>query len=600
MNPILALAALAAVALMPAAAHGAEATGRGPAQDGKPAAGWTRTLNVDLSARDLALPPDASAQRLAKAALKRTAGRLRLRGSTLRLDRRLRTPAADGARALTQLRFQQTAGSLRVIWSQIDVTVVAGRVSAIGATVVPARTGRAAGERRISRKRARGIALHAVRGASEALDPLLAAYAGAPTTRRNAKRRAARRAWVVEVRPPPGPGEEVPTPLCIVVDAQSGKVIGRWPGMADRPDRGPQARGAKAAGEEPVASTAPSRPAARQVLLRVFDATNGSTDYAGFLVDGDPGTGRAWPPFTDLAPWNRECAPPSSPTNAPCVNYGAATSNLMDAVATNARNVAFTICAVRDYCGSRQGPLDSGDLVPWNVVGNAASSRVFADSLFVHIEAGDEMDNLECPGDDPPAGGCPGGPRTLDPRVPFNDVVAHEFGHIMDFVYAGDRSIDDDPAARSVQEALADMFAYDYDRDDARAFEETEEGPARDWEDPGAEALDGQPYPAHLDDFDSTPPAGAPHFNSTILSHAYFLLVEDVGHGRAGNVLQFVPFALSPKPTFGEVARRFIERAHDLYGGAVSAPAQAAFAQVGIELPVPGPPEDPDCGPEAC
>jgi hypothetical protein len=72
--------------------------------------------------------------------------------------------------------------------------------------------------------------------------------------------------------------------------------------------------------------------------------------------------------------------------------------------------------------------------------------------------------------------------------------------------------------------------------------------------------------------------------------------VEDVGHDRAGHVLQFVPFALSPKPTFAEVARRFIERAHDLYGSEVYGPAREAFAQVGIELPVPGPPEDPDCG----
>ncbi len=594
--------ALAAVALVLATVQEAEAT-----------AGWTRTVNADLSARELSLPAGASAQRLAKAALKRTAGRLGLRGVSLRLESRLRTPAGDGARALTQLRFQQTASSLRVIWSQIDVTVAAGRVSAISATVVPAKRGQAAGERRVSSRRARAIALRAAPAASEALDPLPVAYAGKPTVKRDAKPRTARRAWVVELQPPPAPGQHAPTPLCIVVDAQTGEVIARWPGMAGRPDRGPQARGAEATG----ARAASARAAVRQHLVHAHDGADaaadrsdpfdGTTDYASFLIDGDPGTGAAWPPFTATAPFSRQCAPPTAPTNAPCVNYHAAASGVMDAVATNARNVAFTICAVRDYCGRRHSPQTSGLYSPWEVIGNGSTSRAFFGSLAVEIEAGDEMDNTRCP--EPPPLGCPGGPRPLDPSLPFNDMVAHEFGHVMDWVYAGDRAIDeDDLAARSVQEALADMFAYDYDRDQqhAKIGEGTARGVRRDMANPGSLVFPGstQPYPAHMDDFDPTPPADSrgnrSHFNSTILSHAYYLLVQAVGHDRAGNVLQFVPFALSPKPTFGEVARRFIERAQDLYGGVVSAPARAAFAQVGIELPAPEPPEDPDCGPEAC
>ena len=160
-----------------------------------------------------------------------------------------------------------------------------------------------------------------------------------------------------------------------------------------------------------------------------------------------------------------------------------------------------------------------------------------------------------------------------------------------------------------MQEALADMFAYDYDRKNATLGENLTASRASgsvDWRDPGAVTYSGQPQPDHMDDYLHPPPpkqeggVSDVHFNATILSHAYYLFVADVGHDRAGHVLQSVPGSLSPKPTFGEVARRFIERAHDLYGGAVSTPAQAAFAQVGIELPVPGPPEDPDCGPEAC
>jgi hypothetical protein len=50
---------------------------------------------------------------------------------------------------LRQLRFQQTAGGLRVLWSQIDVAIVGGRVSSIDATVVPVADRAPAGKRRM-------------------------------------------------------------------------------------------------------------------------------------------------------------------------------------------------------------------------------------------------------------------------------------------------------------------------------------------------------------------------------------------------------------------------------------------------------------------
>ena len=65
---------------------------------------------------------------------------------------------------------------------------------------------------------------------------------GAPTRDRAAKPRRARSAWVVEVEPAGEQHEETAAGVCIVVDAATGKVIGRWPGIADRPDRGPVAR----------------------------------------------------------------------------------------------------------------------------------------------------------------------------------------------------------------------------------------------------------------------------------------------------------------------------------------------------------------------
>jgi Zn-dependent metalloprotease len=131
-----------------------------------------------------------------------------------------------------------------------------------------------------------------------------------------------------------------------------------------------------------------------------------------------------------------------------------------------------------------------------------------------------------------------------------------------------------------VQEALADMFAYEYDRFDARIGEDAVL--RRDIGDPTSLALGGQRFPDHMDDFDSTPPGNQPHYNSTILSHAYFLFVKRVGHTRAGHVLHNVPSFLSPRPTFAEIARAFYTRADQLYGVKVRAPAHAAFTAVGL------------------
>jgi len=603
--------ALAAAIPTPALARGAEATASEPAQQSKRAGGWTRALSVELSARDLGLSAGASAQRHAKAALERKAGRLGLPGSLsgVRVARARHVPRGpSGGRELDLVRFQQTVRGTRVVWSQIDVTIAAGEVSTIAATVVPVTGKRLAGKRKVSRKRALGIARRAVQGPDQALTPLPVAYAGTPTTKRKAKRRTPRLAWVVETTPASEAGAEAPTPLCIVVDAKTGKVIARWPGMADRPDRGPQARGAEPGGADlptPDGATARGEQVnPTQFMLDVHDGTNaaadrtepfdGTTLYSRFRIAGDPHPGTNWPAFTDSAPYNEPCG--QLPAPPPCVHYPPRDRPddvvaAMDAVATNARNVAFTICARRDYCGEVGGLIgDSapGFYAPWQVIGNGTgtSSRFFRSSLAVEIRAGSEMDGT-C--DDPPPVGCPGGPGDPDPSQPFNDVIAHEFGHIMDLVYAGDRAIDeDDQEAREVEEALADMFAYDYDREDSTAFEDADGGIARNWEDPGAESLGGQSYPAHMDDYVSSPPNGDEHFNSTILSHAYYLFEQVVGHDVAGNVLQYVPFSLSPKPTFQEVAQAFHDRARDLYGSIeVTGPARAAFAQVGLPPSIP-------------
>ena len=371
--------ALAAVAVITGTAYGAEATGGGPAKDSTRAAGWTRALNVDLSARDLSLPASASARRLAKAALTRTARRLgvprSLRG--VRVAGTRHVPVGPrGARELDLMRFQQTVRGVRVLWSQIDIAVASGRVSSIAATVVPVTGKRLTGERRVSRTRALRIARRAVAGPEQALQPLPVAYAGKPTTSRDAKARAPRRAWVVETTPASARDAETSTPLCVVVDAETGKVLARWWGIADRPDRGPQARGAltASAGRNGRLGGAAARAAQTDRGNGMLNVRDGSGLYASFVVDGDPHRGVNWPAFTDSAPWNKACIDSSAPL--PCVNYRGAYTDVMDAVATNARNVAFTICAVRDYCGKVGGLVGDTDRfhLAWQVIGNAEAS----------------------------------------------------------------------------------------------------------------------------------------------------------------------------------------------------------------------------------
>jgi Thermolysin metallopeptidase, alpha-helical domain len=566
----LALAALGAL-LAPAAAQAADARKAGRERpDREPAAAWTTTIDVDLSARKLGLPPRTSAPRLARAALKHEAKRLGVERSLsrLRLARDLRTPARGGARAIRQLRFQQTAGPLRVIWSQIDVTIAARKVRTINATVVPVKREAAASKRRVSRKRALRIARDAVAGPDEALRPLPIAYAGAPTTDRAAKPRTARRAWVVEVYPTARPDDEDDPPgLCVIVDAGTGKVIARWWGTAARPDSGPDARAADADAANGSTAHASATQSSSGGLrwLSVFDGTT-SVDpprpiYSRFLVEGDPRVSR-WPEWEEG------------------ILSGITRTAEMDAMTANARNVVRTVCDLRNYCGARGFSAAGNDKRAWAIVGNTNEddSHIERSSLSVFIADEDVM-------------GVQG-----DPNLPANDILAHEMGHIMNLTYSN-ADFSENVEVKSINEGLADMFSYEYDRFDAQHGEDRAIGASRDFQTPGRFSKGGQPYPAHMDHYDLTPPGGSGHFNSTILSHAYYLFVQRVGHTKAGAVLHHVPQRLSPRPTFAEVARSFNQTAQVLYGGTTAAQAVGAFSEVGL---APATPQEPDCGPLAC
>jgi hypothetical protein len=484
---------------------------------------WTQRLMLDLSPSDLGLRSGASARTLARAALERNAGRLGLPGSLrgLRVARAVHAPGgAQGAGELELLRFQQTVSGVRVVWSQIDVAIAAGDVSSISATVVPVAGTRLPGERRISRGQALRIARRAVKGPETALEPQPVAYAGRPSS--GGKRwRSPRLAWVVESAPARERererDDESTTGLCVVVDAETGTVLERWKGSAARPEA-TRRRAAK-----------PAQASNRAVVVDVF-ADNGNRYYARYIVEGDPHVGANWPSLARAR------------ANA---SFGGVPDNpLLDRLAENAKNAAFTICAVRNYCGQNGG--FNGPIAPWRVHRSAGASSSRANRQTLGILIAD---------------------RDVQPLTEFNDVMAHEFGHVMDWVYAGDRLVSF--AGFEVEEGLADMFAYDYDRGDATIGEPPPL--LRNLQTPWLLAYSGQPMPDHMSGYDCSPPGvqpgdpANPHFNSTILSHGYYLFVQSVGHPVAGNVLQYIPFFLDPNPRFVDVKSGFNTRAAQLY-----------------------------------
>jgi hypothetical protein len=527
-------------ALAPAAAQAADAaSGERARPSGEAANPWTKRVTVGLSARELGLSGQVPPRRLARVAIQRFAERLGLRRSLagVRFARQLRAPSGpDGAAELRLLRFQQTVGGVRVVWSQIDVTIAAGEVSSIAATVVPV-SDELSGERRVSRKRALAIARRDVDGAEDALRPMAVAHAGTPTTR-HARPRTARLAWVVETTPASELGKESPDGLCIVVDATTGKVLARWKGSAARPGAGP------------------ARAAALTTLIRVWEskgeAGTSTEAYAIWRTVGDPFNVFGWPqPGAAL--------------------YLTARTPLMDKVTENARRVHEYFCVIRFFCG-RDGGFD-GSFDVQDVVGNVPGDRSFArrDALDVYLHQ-----------------------VHVTPEDVPNDIMAHEHGHIMDWVHAGDRLVTDE--GKEVEEALADMFAYDFDPEDPTLGEDTAFGANQNWADPGSGASSrGGRYPALMREYKCPPSASDPYHNSMILSHAYYLFEQKVGHFAAGKVLQYVPWFLDPRPRFVDVKSAFIARARQLYPGRnIKLPSEKAVAareafvdEVGIGRDVP-------------
>jgi hypothetical protein len=490
---------------------------------------WGTTVRLDLSAGELGLSAAASDRALARAAISRTAKRLRLpRHGGLRFAF-AGTPGGTvaGARTLKHLRFRQSLGGLRVLWSDIDVAVSDGRVRSISATTVPVKSRRMTGKRRLGPRRAVAIARRVVAGPDRALPAQPVAYTGSP-----GKGRPARRAYVVQVTPERQAGH-LERNLCVVVDAETGDVLAVWRGTAAL------ARSRRAAALAQLGTT---------VLFQLtnFKRQPGENGYAyGKLrqlvsTTGFPSSFRtdinqlfdvfdqrlAW-----LAPWIED--------------------------------VTRYFCVTRKYCG--RDSAGDGSYNRWFMVGNHGSEDTAYSYSDEHVLIGSNDS------DDP-------------------DILAHEIGHAIDHHFDGGE-YQQTLEGEEVKEALADMFSYDQDRDgrlqdggnpSTPAGSNPDDGAVvRDFANPakvGDAALYSQYDCATTDD----------HDNGTILSHAYHRFAKKAGHSIAGHVLQYVPWQLPARREFGDVRVGFENAARGLfpnggkYEGSVEQKIDQAFDEVGV------------------
>ena len=172
------------------------------------------------------------------------------------------------------------------------------------------------------------------------------------------------------------------------------------------------------------------------------------------------------------------------------------------------------------------------------------------------------------------------------PPARSEDILAHELGHQIDLTKGGDRTanIDVDEA----EEALADMYAYDFDHDDATLGEADPSGGfptgslASTGRTPGVISRPRRAYPAHHSEFKCA--RTDTHFNGTIDSHAYFLFDQKIGQVEAAAVLHELSSALGPAPNALHFRDLMIQRAGELFGtsSSVRKAAIAAWSEVGL------------------
>ena len=467
---------------------------------------WSRQIGKPISAKQLRLPADAGPVRLGRAAIERRISRLGTLSTVARLSAK-----PPGGRRTTTVRFRQTLDGRRVLWSQLNALVAGSKVMSISGTVVPLKGTDVTGKRRISAAQAQRTARNAVAGAMRLRPAEFVVYAGDPD-----KPRHPRNAYVVEVTTPEPGADDTPT-VCVVVDAETGKVLKKWRGSAAR--IGAQARGAKRLSQ------------AKNVLVQVADNKSGNIDLANdgvnFFTTGNPyswGTGSA----------TRQREQFGSPSSAFLASPGQPFGQI--------GSVTQHFCLKRKYCGRDSGlpgPVGGGNVNRWffsarfggcrRGVCNTSHYDPGLDRVFLTVADQDDA-----------------------------DTIGHEVGHVIDEHFQDDYV--DNFEGSEVSEALGEMFSYDY------SFK-TKFGTGVAVGDLLAAPnlftfpLDGQ-IPQKMSQFKCN--AQDVHTNGYILAHAYWKWIEEMnargvsGRTVAGNLLQQIPFQLAAARTFGDTRAAFL------------------------------------------
>lgn len=165
------------------------------------------------------------------------------------------------------------------------------------------------------------------------------------------------------------------------------------------------------------------------------------------------------------------------------------------------------------------------------------------------------------------------------------DVVAHEFTHGVTNYTA---RLEYQYQSGALNEAFSDIFAAMVDRDDWLMGEDVVRVPPyclRNLEDPHRSL---QPQPATMDEYQVLPfteDNGGVHINSTIPSHAAYLLARAVGREKAERIFyKVLTEHLTPQSDFWDFCRATVQAAEELFGAQEAEAARNACQGVRITL----------------
>ncbi|HEX5619984.1 MAG TPA: PepSY domain-containing protein [Solirubrobacteraceae bacterium] len=467
---------------------------------------WSRHVGKTISAKQLGLPADAGPVRLGRAAIERKIG-----GRLGKLDAVARLSSKPpGGRRITTVRFRQSLDGRRVLWSQLNALVAGSKVMSISGTMVPLKSTDVTGTRRITAAQARRIARGTVAGATRLRPAEFVVFAGDPD-----KPRQPRNAYVVEVTTPEAGADDTPT-VCVVVDAETGKVLKKWRGSAALIGSEPR--------EKELAQ-------AKNVLVQVADNKSTNIDLANdgvnFFTTGNPfswGTGSA----------TRERELFGSPSSAFLALPGQPFGQI--------GSVTQHFCLKRKYCGRDSGlpgPVGGGTVNRWFFSARFAGCRKNICNTS-HYDSGlDRVFLTVADSDDA-------------------DTIAHEVGHVIDEHFQDDYV--DNFEGSEVSEALGEMFSYDYSFK-TRFGTGVAVGDLLASPNSFTFPKDGQ-IPQKMSQFKCN--AQDEHTNGYILAHAYWKWIEEMnahgvaGRNVAGNLLQGIPFQLAAARTFGDTRAAFL------------------------------------------